>query len=253
MNFENQTIIITGAAGKIGRVISESLANKGYNLLLSDINKIELNKLKKKISNNNTLFFAGDLTKSKIIRKFLNLGISRFKTIDSLVHCSYPKSKNFNNNLENIEQNSLKEDLYKQLGATILLCVKLIKVFLKQKKGKIILLSSIQGLGAPKFDHYKSLRMTSPISYSVIKSGIISITKYLAKYYGKKNISVNCISPGGIKDNQPKLFIKKYKKSCLIKGLLDSKDILPLINFLLSENSHYINGQNLIIDDGWSL
>jgi NAD(P)-dependent dehydrogenase (short-subunit alcohol dehydrogenase family) len=95
--------------------------------------------------------------------------------------------------------------------------------------------------------------MNSPIAYSAIKSGIIAITRYLAKLYGKKNIQINCISPGGIKENQSKVFVKRYKKSCLSKGLLESDDLFPLVYFLFSENSKFINGQNIILDDGWSL
>ena len=95
--------------------------------------------------------------------------------------------------------------------------------------------------------------MRSPIEYSIIKSGIINMTKYLAKYFKGSNIRFNCISPGGIRDNQPKSFIKKYKDSCLSKGLLDSDDLLSAFKFLLSEESKYVNGQNIIIDDGWSI
>ena len=147
----------------------------------------------------------------------------------------------------------MKEDLYKQLGSTIIFCQRIIKYFLKKKKGNIILISSVQGMQAPKFEHYHNLKMNTPIEYSAIKSGIISVSKYLSKYYKNKNIRVNCISPGGIKDNQPNLFIKRYRKSCNSKGLLDGKDISKLILFLLSEQSKYISGQNLVIDDGWSL
>ena len=95
--------------------------------------------------------------------------------------------------------------------------------------------------------------MVSPIEYSAIKSGVISITKYLAKYLKNSNIRVNCISPGGIIDGQPKSFIEKYKDSCLSKGMLDSYDISGALIFLLSNKSSYINGQNIIVDDGWSL
>ena len=95
--------------------------------------------------------------------------------------------------------------------------------------------------------------MTSPIEYSAIKSGIISITKYLSKYYKKRNLRVNCISPGGIRNNQPNIFIENYNSSCNSKGLLDSEDLTGLILFLISDKSKYINGQNIIIDDGWSL
>ena len=119
--------------------------------------------------------------------------------------------------------------------------------------GNLILISSVQGIQAPKFEHYSDSKMSSPIEYSAIKSGIISVSRYLSKYYKNKNIRVNCVSPGGIKDNQPNLFIKRYRKSCNSKGLLDGKDISKLILFLLSDKSKYISGQNLVIDDGWTL
>ena len=106
---------------------------------------------------------------------------------------------------------------------------------------------------APKFEHYKDTKMVSPIEYSAIKSGIISITKYLAKYLKDDQIRVNCVSPGGIKNKQPHKFLKKYKDSCLSKGMLDASDIVGTLIFLLSDDSKYINGQNIIIDDGWSL
>jgi NAD(P)-dependent dehydrogenase (short-subunit alcohol dehydrogenase family) len=69
----------------------------------------------------------------------------------------------------------------------------------------------------------------------------------------KKNIRINCISPGGILNNQPKSFIKAYKKSCTSKGLLAPEDISRVISFMLEKESNYINGQNIIVDDGWSL
>ena len=144
--------------------------------------------------------------------------------------------------------------MYNQLGATIILCQSIIKYFINKKRGNLILFSSIQGIRSPKFNHYHNLNMSSPIEYSAIKSGIISVSQYLAKYYKNKNIRINCISPGGIRDTKhPKLFIKRYKDSCNSKGLLDGSDLSGLVLFLLSNQSKYINGQNLVIDDGWSL
>ena len=129
----------------------------------------------------------------------------------------------------------------------------ILKFFLKQKYGNLIHISSIQGVSSPKFEHYVGTNMISPIEYSAIKAGLISITKYLAKYYRDKNIRVNCISPGGIKDNQNQIFIRNYRESCNIKGMLDPEDINGLALFLISDYSLYINGQNLLVDDGWSL
>jgi len=95
--------------------------------------------------------------------------------------------------------------------------------------------------------------MTSPIEYTAIKTGIISITRYLAKYYKGCGIRVNCVSPGGIVAGQPDSFLARYRESCNSKGMLDPEDVVGAILFLLSDHSLYVTGQNLVVDDGWSL
>lgn len=253
INKSQKTIIITGGAGRVGLALTKDLIKKGHQVLIGDINKTHLIKIKKKINSNNLIIFSGNLTNKKNINKFIEFGLKKFTKIDVAVHCAYPKSKKWGAKLEDISEKSLKEDLTSQLGGTIIFSQCISKYFLKIKRGNLILISSIFGTQTPKFENYKNLKMITPIEYSAIKSGIISITKYLAKYYQKKNIRVNCVSPGGIKDNQPALFIKRYKQYCNSKGMLDGSDISNLIIFLISDSSKYINGQNLIIDDGWTL
>ena len=248
-----KTVIITGGAGTIGSALAVDLIKNDYKVLLGDINNSKLLKIKKKLNSKNIEIFQGDLTTKNNIDRFIKFGVKKFKNIHAAVHCSYPTSKKWGARLEDLEEIHLKNDLQNQLGGSIIFSQRIMKYFLKQKKGNLILISSIQGIQAPKFNHYKNLNMTSPIEYSAIKSGIISITKYLSKYYKNKNIRINCVSPGGIKDNQPKLFTKRYRQSCNSKGLLDGEDISKLILFLLSDKSKYITGQNLVIDDGWSL
>jgi NAD(P)-dependent dehydrogenase (short-subunit alcohol dehydrogenase family) len=250
---QKKVVAITGGCGRIGSALAKYLIDNNYRVLLGDVNKLKLLNFKKFINTNDLQIFPTDLTKKKNIDRFIAYGIKKFKKIDSAVCCAYPKSARFGKSFESLSEGFLKEDLYKQLGATIIFSQRIIKNFLKYKKGNLILISSIQGISTPKFDHYKNTKMNSPIEYSAIKSGIISVSKYLAKYYKQKNIRVNCVSPGGIKSGQPKLFSKRYKNSCNSKGLLEGEDVAKLILFLLSEKSKYITGQNLILDDGWSL
>ena len=147
----------------------------------------------------------------------------------------------------------ITQDLKMQLAASIIFSQKVIKYFESQGYGNLIHISSIQGLSAPKFYHYEGTEMISPIQYSAIKSGIISITKYLAKYLTKKSIRVNCVAPGGILGQQPESFLRKYNESCTSKGMLDTQDVVGAILFLISDESKYINGQSITVDDGWSL
>ena len=250
---KNKTILVTGGAGRVGAAVAVNLIKKGYNVLLGDIDKSRLIKIKKKLNSKRLEIYQSDLSKKKNIESFINFGLKKFKRIHGAVHCSYPRSKKWGTKFENLEEAYLNKDLQNQLGGSIIFSQKIIKEFIKKKEGNLIFISSIQGVQSPKFEHYENLSMISPIEYSAIKSGIISITKYLSKYFRGKNIRVNCVSPGGIEDNQPKLFKKRYKKSCNSKGLLHEEDIAKLIVFLLSDKSKYINGQNLIIDDGWTL
>ena len=193
-----------------------------------------------------------DISKINLFNRKFDL-LTQKEKIDTVINLSYLKNKNWGKKFLKLKPNDVKENLFLQLGTIILTSQKIIDYFINKKKGNLILFSSIQGISAPKFSHYNNTNMSSPIEYSAAKAGIINMTKYIAKFCEKKKIRVNCISPGGVLDNQPKKFIKKYKESCLSKGLLDSNDLNGIVEFLVSEKSNFINGQNIIIDDGWSL
>ena len=106
---------------------------------------------------------------------------------------------------------------------------------------------------APKFEIYKNTHMTTPVEYAAIKSGQIHLTKYMAKYFKGMGIRVNSISPGGIFDNQPELFLSSYKSKCSSKGMLDKDDLNGTLVYLLSDYNKFVNGQNIVVDDGFSL
>ena len=96
-------------------------------------------------------------------------------------------------------------------------------------------------------------RQFEDIEYAAIKSGILHFSRYLAQYLKGKGIRVNCLSPGGILDRQPESFLEAYKSYCNEKGMLDPQDISNTLVFLLSDASRYITGQNLVVDDGFTL
>ncbi len=240
--------LIIGSNGRLGKELLKDLIKKNN----TDIITIDKNNLKKQSSNHNHIKI--DISKENNLKKlFLQFNKTKIK-IDKIVNLSYPKNKNYGKDFLLISEKEIKNNLFLLLGTNILIAKYSIIYFLKNNiRGNLLFTSSILGVNAPKFYHYDNLKMISPIEYSTAKSAIIMLTKYLAKKYQKKNIRINCISPGGIKDKQNILFQKRYKKDCGLKGLLDPKDIIPSINFLMGEESQNINGQNIIIDDGWSL
>ncbi len=250
---DKKVVLITGAAGKLGASFSKEILEKNGSVIMVDIDKKRLNKLLETLPSERVLGYSCDASNKKELLLVIELAIKKFGKIDAAIHSSYPKSKAWGTSFEDLKIENLSEDLTCHLGGALIFSQTILKFFLKQKYGNLIHISSIQGVSAPKFEHYVGTNMISPIEYSAIKAGVIAITKYLAKYYRDKKIRVNCISPGGIKDNQNEIFIRNYRESCNIKGMLDPQDINGLVLFLISDYSLYITGQNLLFDDGWSL
>ena len=128
-----------------------------------------------------------------------------------------------------------------------------IRHFVTQGDGNIVNISNIQGVGAPAFETYEGTDMHSPVEYTVVKHGLLGMTKYVAKMFKKDNIRANAISPGGILDAQPERFLKQYRKRCGMKGMLNPSDLSGALIYLLSDASSCVNGQNVIVDDGFCL
>ena len=249
----NKNILITGGGGLIGSSTALCISEAGGIPIIADINDNNLNQISKKFKNKRHYCIKADITTQKGIELCISSILDKFKKIDGAVHSAYPRSSEWGKAFNKLNEKSLKEDLWNQLGTSILFSKIIMEYFKTVGKGNLVHLSSIQGISAPKFHHYEGTSMTSPIEYSAIKSGIISITKWLAKYYKNNNIRVNCVSPGGILDDQPESFLAAYRNDCLNIGMLNANDIASAIVYLLSDKSRAINGQNIIIDDGWSL
>ena len=250
---KNKIVLITGGNGLIGSELTKKIIDCKAKVVVIDKSKKITNNFKKYSKNENFMSIVADIGKINEIDLCIKKTVDKFGRLDAVIHAAYPKSSSWGTKFENLKKKHLNEDLNNQLGGAILLSQRVLSFFKSQGHGNLIHLSSILGTGAPKFEHYSGTSIVSPIEYSAIKAGIIAITKYLSKYYKNSNIKVNSISPGGILDNQPTSFLKRYKKSCNDKGMLDVTDLVGVIIFLISDHSRYINGQNIIVDDGWSL
>jgi len=249
-------VLITGAAGRIGSATARMLGAQGSHLIISDINEKALEQLGQELQEsfgNDVAIIPADASSTAGIRELLSSAIECHPRVHAAVHSAYPRSQNWGARIEDVEEASLSQDLSMQMGGAILFSKAMMKHFQKHGGGNLVHVSSIQGISAPKFDHYADTSMHSPIEYAAIKAGVISITRWLAKYYSNQNIRVNCVSPGGISEDQPESFVKRYFESCTNIGMLSAEQVAGSICFLLSSQSVAINGQNLIVDDGWSL
>ena len=256
MDLSNKTVLITGAAGLIGSATARLAASGGAELILADIASKPLLKLERELNStftNRTHSITADISSALGIDTLVSMALERAGKITSAVHCAYPRSNGWGTKFEELDELFLSQDLSMQLGSAILFSQKIMNYFTQHGGGDLIHVSSIQGIRSPKFHHYHGTTMTSPIEYSAIKAGIIAITGWLAKYHANKGIRVNCVSPGGVLADQPPEFLDSYRQSCTNIGMLSPTQVASSIVFLLSPESVAINGQNLVVDDGWSL
>lgn len=254
---KDKIIVVTGGAGIIGKEFIKAIVKNRGIAIIADIDEDTsinvLNTLSQELDTKNIDFIKLDITSKDSLKNCINYLNKKYRRIDALVNNAYPRNKNYGKYFEDVEYTDFVENLGLNLGGYFITSQQFSQYFKIQGHGNIINISSIYGVVAPKFEIYKDTNMTTPVEYAAIKAGLIHLTKYMAKYFRRMNIRVNTISPGGILNNQPKTFLDRYKKECLNKGMLDSCDITGTLLYLLSDFSKYVNGQNIIVDDGFSI
>ncbi len=250
-----KVVIVAGGSGLLGSNFCSHISSAGAHCIVADIDKYRSSKLAEDIRSKgfDCNSICTDITCGSSVDNLISETMNKFGRIDALVNNAYPKNKNYGEKLEDVTFNDFCENINAHLGGYFLMMQKFAKFFVSQGYGNIVNISSIYGFLPPRFEIYGDTKMTMPVEYAAIKSGVIQLTKYFAQYYKGKGIRVNTISPGGILNGQPLEFQENYEKFCNSKGLLEGSDIAPTLLFLLSDCSKRITGQNLIVDDGFTL
>ena len=243
MNMKNKVIIVTGGSGLIGREIVNYLSAKGAIVINAEIT------VQTDIKKGHVYC---DITSETSVNTCIDLVMNRYKRINGLVNNAYPHTDDWGARFEDVTIKSWRKNIDMQMNSVFFICQKVLEIMIKQKSGSIVNLGSIYGVVGNDFTIYEDYGGTSPAAYSAIKGGLINFTRYLASYFGKYGIRVNCVSPGGIKDQQHQSFIEKYESKVPLKRMGQAKDVAPAVAFLLSDDSSYITGHNLMVDGGWT-
>ena len=240
MIVENKKIIVTGASGGIGNSIVEKLYNNGANILATGTRDEKLNELKQKFKNIKTLRF--DISDHNKIEEFLNNATEDLGgSLDCIVNNAGITKDNLTIRMS-MEEWTKVIDI--NLTSTFLMSKFAIKKMLKNKSGKIINITSVVG-------HTGNIGQAN---YTASKAGIVAMSKSLAIEYAKKNININCISPGFISTAMTDKIDDKFKESIISKipanRLGNPEDIANAVLFLTSNSSDYINGETLHVNGG---
>ena len=240
MNLENKKIIITGATGGIGNSIVKRLSDAGAKILATGTRIEKLEELKSKFKNTDILKF--DISKADEIEEFIE---NATKQLGGGLDCLINNAGITQDNLAirmNVEE--WKKVIDVNLTSTFLLSKFAVKKMLKNKYGKIINITSVVG-------HTGNLGQAN---YTASKAGIIAMSKSLAIEYAKKNININCISPGFIKTEMTDKIDDKFKEAIISKipssRLGKPEDVANAVLFLASDQSNYINGETIHVNGG---
>ena len=250
----SKVIIVIGGQGKIGTTVCRSFAELGATVICADlnINSHHLVAYEQEDSQGYWKIYC-DINSKTDLHNVISQVASKFSRIDTVINCSYPRNQGYGAPLEEILHKDFCENLSIHVGGYFLVCQQFSIKFLEQGFGNIINFSSIYGSLVPRFEIYEGTSMQMPVEYSAIKAGIEHMSRYFAQKYKKRNIRVNCLSPGGIFDEQDLSFVAAYSRQSGNRGLLDPKDLIGALKYLVSDDSQYMTGQNLVVDDGFSL
>lgn len=265
---KNEIIIITGGAGLLGEMHAETVLEAGGKAVLLDINQdLLVNKVKKieEFYGSNVMGLTCDITDKEQLEDCLKKILKNYGTITGLINNAANDPKVHKNNdfnslrrFENLTIDDWQKDLNVGLTGSFL-CSQIFGKFMAiQRKGVIVNIASDLSVIAPDQSLYRiedieeNAQPVKPVTYSVVKTGLIGLTKYLATYWAKSNIRVNAISPGGIFNNQNEQFLKRIERKIPLQRMAKRDEYKGSLLYLLSDASSYLTGFNLVVDGGRS-
>ena len=263
---DNKVIVITGATGLLGRKHAEAVACYGGTPILLDLSQQAVDSFSNELNDKykiDSVGFAIDITDEKAIENNVKQLIKKFGKIDGLVNnaANNPKVEDSNeinfSRLENFPLNIWHDDVAVGLTGAFL-CAKHYGYQIAQNPqgGSIVNISSDLGLIAPDQRLYKkngvdnNLQNVKPVTYSVVKTGLIGLTRYLATYWADKNVRCNVMCPGGVKNNQPNDFLEDVSKRIPMGRMANSDEYQGALLWMLSNASSYLNGAIVPVDGG---
>jgi len=244
IQLQDKIIVVTGGEGLLGRAFCSHIREAGGTAISADITCDD------DLANGSVRVYISD---ESCVQEVIEDVVKQYGRLDGLINNAYPRTDDWRLPCEEVPIASWRENIDNHLTGYFICARAALETMKDQQSGCVLNIGSIYGVGGPDFRVYEgSEQITNPVAYSAIKGGIINLTRYLASYYGKYNLRVNTISPGGVFHDHPEVFVKKYAKRTPLGRMATPKDIAPAAVYLLSDSASYVTGANLMVDGGWS-
>lgn len=263
-NMSGQVAVVTGGIGLLGKQFCRTLAEAGAAVVVADINQSAAEQVAGELTaaGYQALPAGVDVTDPVSVRNMVDSTLSAFGRLDVLV-CSAAMDPKFDNAHEGQHRNTFEDyplEAWKQaldvnLTGMFLCAQAAVRPMLAQEHGVIINICSTYGLVGPDQRIYErpgQPQQYKPVFYSVTKSGVLGLTRYLATYYAGKNIRANALTPGGVFNNHTDPFLTNYTYRAVMGRMAHQDEMNGALLFLASDASSYMTGSNLVVDGGWT-
>lgn len=261
-SLKNKVAVVTGALGLLGKQHCYALSEAGAVVVACDLNEKECRDFAFSLEGEN-FGLEVNITSPESIKGLKDKILKKYKTIDVLINNAAindmfesPTAASELSKFENYPLDLWNKSIEVNITGTFLCSQILGSQMALQGKGAIVNIASTYGIVAPNQSIYKkedgSQSFYKSPAYPATKGAIIAFTKFLAAYWGKDGVRVNCLSPGGVENNQEEYFIKNYSANTPLGRMAVPTDYKGAIVFLASDASSYMTGANLIVDGGWT-
>ena len=258
LSLDGKIAIVTGGRGLYGASISEGLCEAGATVIIASRNEAKCEELAEELrqKGHSACGMALDLGSDESIQKLVDKVIARYGRIDILVNNAVDRRNMVT--LEKATRDKLQDSMTINLNGQIMLSQAVLTHMTAQESGSIINIGSMRGLDCPHFPFYPESMKDQPVNYTTEKWAMVGMTKYMAGFYGKYNIRVNCIAPGGFNpklsdDPDSRKFVDTYIENCPLRRWANEDDIKGPVVFLASEAANYVTGATLVMDGGWTI
>jgi len=263
-DLSGRTAIVTGGAGLLGTQFSNTLGSAGASVLVADVSLARAQEVADQIADKGgkALAVEVDVTKPESMTEMVSVAVDKFGSADVLVNSAALDPK-FESDMRGQHSNAFEDyplekwqaSLFVNLTGAFLATQAVVRQMVQQDAGVVVNICSTYGLAGPDQRLYQREGQPpeyKPVDYSVTKAGILGFTRYLAAYYGERNIRVNALSPGGVYNQHDEEFSKAYSARAILGRMANIDEMNGAMLFLCSDASSYMTGSNLIVDGGWT-
>ena len=265
---DDRVALVTGGAGLLGRRYCEALLDAGGKVVIGDLDGPRAESLAAELSTTHTLGIRLDVADEDSVQSVVDAAVKRFGRLDILVNNAALTVRGGSERLRPEDYFAPFErypramwDLAVSVNLTgMLLCAQAAgRQMLEQGGGVVVNIASTYGVVAPDQRLYEGVSspyaetgFNTPVSYAVTKTAVLGLTRYLATYWGRKNIRVNALTPHGVYDNHDETFVHNFVYRSPLGRMARNDEYRGALLFLVSDASSYMTGANLIVDGGWT-